>query len=332
MKKENRENKKLSIYEYEEKYSSKENNEKAKKVFLVVVFALGAVLLTALFSLFKDVYDINVYAGYVVGGLELLAFVFFYVLPIVRIKRKQKFEINASVYSVEKAKKHNAKVRENLAEKIIDVYLNTDCNWYNSERTERLIKAKFNKSSQEIKDSLAEIYQTDVKKVGKEIIIKSAVKSGLYSAVSQKDYTDALLVATINLQMIKDLVFLYGFRPSDAKLVKIYSNVLKNSLVAYGMGNIKIGETVSKTIGGFVSGIPILGSAIATVVDGSVQGLANGMLTQVIGSQTVKYLMKEYNLQNVLDGVEIEPTEEEITITCEELKKALAENNKKKSA
>lgn len=330
--KEKKENKKLTIYEYEEKFSSKENNERAKKVFLVVVFALGALLLTAMFSLFKDVYDMNVYAGYVVGGLEILAFIFFYIAPIVKIKGKQKFEINANAYSVKKAKKHNQKLRESLAEKIIDVYLNADCNWYNSERAERLIKAKFNKNSQEIKESLAEIYQTDVKKAGKDIVLKSAVKSGLYSAVSQKDYTDALLVAAINLQMIKDLVFLYGFRPSDAKLVKIYSKVLKNALVAYGMGNVKIGETVSKTIGGFVSGIPILGSAIATVVDGSVQGLANGMLTQVIGSTTVKYLMKEYNLQNVLDGVEIEPTEEEFTVTCEELKKALAENNKKKSA
>ena len=53
------------------------------------------------------------------------------------------------------------------------------------------------------------------------------------------------------------------------------------------------------------------------------QGLTNGVLTTVIGYQTIKYLNEEYKLQDILDGVEIEETEEEFKQTCNELEQEL---------
>ena len=69
-----------------------------------------------------------------------------------------------------------------------------------------------------------------------------------------------------------------------------------------------------------------MGSAISVLVDSSVQGLTNGVLTAVMGYQTIRYLNQEYRLQEILDGVELAETEEELRETCveieEELKKA----------
>lgn len=118
-------------------------------------------------------------------------------------------------------------------------------------------------------------------------------------------------------------MFLYGFRPSDPKLVRIFARVLQNSLIAYGLGGMKLGNTIVQSMGNVVKGIPILGAAISTVVDSSVQGLTNGVLTAVIGHQTIKYLSTEYRLQEILDGIEIEETEEEFAETCNEIEKQL---------
>ena len=118
----------------------------------------------------------------------------------------------------------------------------------------------------------------------------------------------------------------------NTKLLKIFSKVLSNSFVAYGLGGVKIGNTVVKTMGDMARGIPILGSAISVLVDSSVQGLGNATLTAVIDRQTIKYLINEYRLQDVLDGVEEVDSDEEFASTCEELKTALASNGKTKSA
>ena len=76
-------------------------------------------------------------------------------------------------------------------------------------------------------------------------------------------------------------------------------------------------------MGSAVKGIPILGNAIAAIVDSSVQGLANGTLTTVIGYQTIRYLTHEYRLQNILDEVNLDETQEELVEACDKLEKEL---------
>ena len=63
-------------------------------------------------------------------------------------------------------------------------------------------------------------------------------------------------------------------------------------------------------------------------MDSSVQGLTNGVLTTVIGYQTIKYLNTEYKLQEILDGVEIVESEEEFKEACSELEKELKKGKK----
>ena len=275
-------------------------------------------------------YEVNKYAGYAVGVLLILAIIFLFVVPIVRIRTKDKFSVDVTAYNAIRAKKHNAALRKSLADRIIECYVSTtDGNtWYSGERVQKLVSARNSGDNAELRAALDEIYEKDVKKAVKGVITKCAVKSGAYSALSQQNTADALLVTAINLQMIKDIVFLYGFRPSDARLMSIFGKVLANSFVAYGLGNVKVGNAVVKTMGDVARSIPLLGSAISVLVDSSVQGLGNATLTAVIGHNTVRYLMKEYRLQNILDDAEITFTEEDFAVTCEDVKKELIAEGK----
>lgn len=320
---------KMTIYEYEQKYTKKENTKGAKFLLTFLAAALGIIIFFCLFSLTSRVYDFNKYAGYGVGAFCLILYIVFFIVPLIRIMKLGHFVTNVTAKTARKAQKHNKKLRREIAVKIIEVTNEVDgVTWYDQASVGQLAVAVQCKDEEGIKKCLTALYGGSVKKSAKEMIFKSSLKTATFSALSQTAKVDAALVAVLNLQLIKDIVFLYGFRPSDAKLVKIFGRVVANSLVAYGLGGIKIGNSVAQTMGNAVKGIPILGSAISAIVDSSVQGLTNGTLTAVIGYQTIKYLNDEYRLQDILDGIEITETEEELRDTCSEIEKELKKEKK----
>ncbi len=319
---------KMTIYEYEQRYVKRENARGAKVIIWLACAVIGVFLFVCLFFLALRIYEINEYAGYGVGAACAILYIFVFIVPVVKILRTGYFVTNVNAQTAARAKRHNKKLRREIADKFIDLTAKVEgAGWYDSEAVGRLAIAVKTNDEEGIKRVLTELYSGSVKKTAKDIIFKSAMKSAMYSAISQTAKIDAALVVVVNLQLIKDIVFLYGFRPSDPKLVKIFIRVIQNSMIAYGLGGMRIGNSVVKTMGDAVRGIPVLGSAIAAIVDSSVQGLTNGTLTAIIGYQTIKYLNDEYKLQNILDGIEVSETAEELEECCEELEKEL--KNKK---
>ena len=282
-------------------------------------------------SVTKTVWEMNKYAGYGAAGLSVILFILLYIVPMVKIMKSDYFVTNVNYKTAGAAKRRNKNLRYKIATKIVEV-----CNtvagvgWYDSYTVEKLEAGVKYHDHEVIKEQLTALYNGSVKKSTREIIFKCSMKSAMYSALSQDSKIDSMLVAVVNLQMIKDIVFLYGFRPSDIRLLKIFAAVVRNSMVAYGLGGIKIGNGIARTVGDAAKGIPLLGSVISVLVDSSVQGLANGTLSAVIGYQTVKYLNTEYKLQNILDGVELAETEEELAETCQELETELKKNKRAK--
>ena len=320
---------KMTIYEYEEKYVKRENTKGATFMLRMLAVLVGLFFVWCLFSISKAVWDINKYAGYGAAGGSVIIFIVFYIVPVVKIFKSDYFVTNVNYKTAAKAKRKNKALRRQISEKIVDICENVPgVGWYDNKIVAQLERGLKTNDDKIIKEQLTALYKGSVKASAKEIIFKCSLKSAAYSALSQSNKTDAMLVAVVNLQMIKDIVFLYGFRPSDAKLVKIFGAVLRNSFVAYGLGSMRIGKGIAHTMGDAVRGIPLLGTAISVLVDSSVQGLTNGTLTAVIGFQTIKYLNTEYKLQNILDGVEIVETEEEFSETCVQLEKELKKNKK----
>jgi len=321
---------KMTILEYEQKYTRRYNVRGAKLFLRLFAAAIGVFLFFCLFSITMSVFklelphNINVYAGIATAVVSVLLYIFLFIVPLVKIFKLNYFVTNVNRLTAREAQKHNRKVRRELADKIIDFTSKVEgAGWYDTEVVGKLAIAQKTNDEQGVKDCLSELYSGSVKRNAKDMIFKTSVKTAMYSAVSQTNKVDAMLVAFLNLQLVKDIVFMYGFRPSDAKLVKIFGSVLRNSLIAYGLGGVKIGNSIVQTMGNAVKGIPLLGAAISTVVDSSVQGLTNGVLTAVIGYQTIKYLSVEYRLQDILDGIDVSETQEEFDETCKELEHEL---------
>lgn len=321
---------KLTIYDYEQKYTRRENVRGARFLLRLIAVTLGAFLFFCMFSVTMSVFKMelpgnaNIYAGAGVAVVCVILYLFLFIVPLVKIMKTDYFVTNVNSKTAREAQAHNKKVRGEIADKIIDLTAKVEgVGWYDSAEVGRLAIAVRANDDKAVMNCLTALYSGSVKKSARELIFRSSLKSGMYSALSQTNKVDAMLVAMLNLQLVKDLVFLYGFRPSDAKLVRIFGRVLQNSLVAYGLGGMKIGNSVVQTMGNAVKGIPLLGSAISTLVDSSVQGLTNGVLTTVIGYQTIKYLNAEYRLQEILDGIEITESEEQIKEACGELEKEL---------
>lgn len=323
----------MTIYDYEQKYVKRQNVRGAKIILRLIAAAIGIFLFACLFFVTMRVWEINEYAGYGAAAVCLVLYIVLFIVPVVKIFKSDYFIVNVNAYTAVAAKKHNKKVRRDIAGKIIDLTAKVEgVGWYDSKVVGEMAIALKTDDDKEIMRCLTALYTGSVKKSAKDLIFKSSMKSAMYSALSQTSKVDAALVVVMNLQLIKDLVFLYGFRPSDAKLVKIFGRVLQNSLVAYGLGSVKIGNSIVKTMGDAVKGIPILGTAISVLVDSSVQGLTNGVLTAVMGYQTIRYLNQEYKLQEILDGVELPETEEELQETCAEIEKQLKGNKKSPQA
>ena len=320
---------KMTIYDYEDKYVRRENRKSARFFLYFFATVIGVFLFAVLAMLTMKAWELHMYAGIGTAAASVLCFILLFLVPVIKLFKTGYFITNVNSHSARAAQKHNKELRHQIADKFIDFNSSVDgIGWYDDRLVGELAVALHTKNEEKLKETLTLLYSKSVKKTGREIITKASLKAGMYSALSQSNVIDAALVAVVNLQLVKDIVFLYGFRPSDAKLVKILGKVITNSLMAYGMGSVKIGNGIVKTMGDIVKGIPLLGSAISVIVDSSVQGLTNAVMTAIIGYQTIYFLNKEYKLQDVLDNIEI-VTEADLEETCEEVEFELKNATKK---
>ena len=325
--------KKMTIEEYEQKYTNPENTKAAKSFLFIFAATIGLIIFTCLFFIVLKMFDIHKIAGYVSIFVAVIVFILVYLVPVIRLKNTKAFMTNVNSLNAKKAQKYNKALREDIADKMIDLTVKTDnVSWYSSEKVGRLAIARQTKNDEELKTVLTDIYNTDVKSAANKMIRDRAFKVGLTTALSQSEKLDTLLITVYELNLIKDIVFLYGYRPSDAKLAKIYKNVILSALPAYGVNNATSGMAsgVIKKMGNVANSIPILGSAIGTVIDSSLQGVINSTLTVVIGFQTKKYLKEEYRLQDILDGIDIPDSDEEEAKMMEEVKNEFSKNQTKK--
>lgn len=328
----NNEKKKLTLEEYERTYNEKGSAKTAKAFLTIFAASIGLVIFTCLLVLVLKAFDVHLYFGIASGAVALLLFILLYIVPLVKITRLEQFKVRVNRSNVHESIRHNRKMRKHLAEKIVEVHENVEeCLWYDDVNVEALKGALIANDNELIKDTLTKLYSKPIKKASHEMIVRAALKCGGLTALSQDNKIDTAIVVAINMTLIKDIVYLYGFRPSDTKMAKIFMTVLRNSLVAYGAGNAKIGAGIASTVSGAFQSIPILGNLIGTVVDSTVNGLINGILTVTLGFEAIRYLDKEYKLQDVLDGVVVDEGQAGFDAAAKEVKAGLTKLNEKKA-
>ena len=322
---------KMSFDEYKEKYTRPENTKAIKFGLFMFIASVGIIVFACLLLVVLRVFEINEYAGYVAIGVAVLMFIFLYIVPVVQIHKHRPFITNVNNRTVRNAQRHNRQVRNEISDMMIEFVSKVEgMSWYDENLVGKLAIARQTGNDADVKSLLTQIYDTSVKKQADKVISAHAVKVGLITAASQSDKLDAAFVAVYELSLIKDLVYLYGFRPSDAKLLKIYRTVVVNSLLAYG---VSVGTTnlISKGLSATFEGLPLLGTLISTAIASASQGIVNGVMTGIIGVQTKRYLIKEYHLQDILDSVELDNPEEDskmLTEISEEIKTQTKEKKK----
>lgn len=297
--------KKLTLEEYKQKYS-KPKNFKAARAFLVLFAAgIGVIIFTCLLLIVLRVFEINEIAGYVSIAPAVVAFILFYIVPLVKIHKLPVFETHVDHRNVRQAQAHNRKMREDIADHMIDFAAETDnIGWYDDGRIGKLAIARQTKNNRDLRLVLSEIYREDVAKMADRMITTAATKVGIFTALSQSDQLDTAIVAMYELNLIKDLLYLYGYRPSEPRLMRIYAAVVRNSLIAYG-ASASTPAIIASITGNMAPSLGILGGVLSTVLGSASQGLINGALTVVVGAQTKRYLKYEFHLQDLLDDVEI---------------------------
>ena len=327
-----KENNKMTLEEYQEKYSKTENSKAIKFGLVLFVASIGVIVATCLLLVVLRVFELNEYAGYASIAVAVLVFIFLYIVPVIQIHKYRPFITNVNSKNARHAKSYNKKLRNDISDKMIDFTSKVvGKSWYDEVLIGKLAIARQTGEDKEVKSLLTQIYDTSVKKEANKIISGHAVKVGLLTAASQSAYLDSAFVAVYELNLIKDLVYLYGFRPSNAKLLKIYRNVIANSLLSYGVST---GTTnlISKGLSATFEGLPLLGSLISTAIASASQGIINGVMTGIIGVQTKRYLIKEYHLQDILDEIELddpEDDEEMIKDISKEIKSQTKDKKKK---
>lgn len=304
---------KMTLEEYQKKYS-KPYNVKVIKTWLFVAYAVIAlIIIFCLCSLVLQIYetfDKNVISLYVSIPIAVLVFVGIYVIPLIRIQRLKPFKTqNVSNTNLKEVKKYNKELREKIADQIIDIQSKVgNSDWYNEQAVGKLAIARHTHDDAALRNELTNLYNNDIKKASHKIIRDKSLQVGLYTALSPSDKLDTAIVLANNTKLIKDIFYLYGFRPNDRELMKVYYQIVTNALLSYGLSKANLG-------GKILEGVPFVGP----ILDALIQGLTNGGFTAFLGFQAQKYLMKEYRLQDILEDVVVED-ENEVNVIISDIK------------
>ncbi|MBR4313316.1 MAG: DUF697 domain-containing protein [Lachnospiraceae bacterium] len=308
---------KNTIYDYEESSIKQEDRNSFGYVIKLIIVVFGLFIISLLLNISDRIRNFNQLAGIVSLVIFAVLFLYFYVRPILNIYGMLYFESRNMNKNSKIANAHNIKTRKKIAEHIISFNQNVkDADWYDRELVKELKIAVDENDNSKIYSILTKLMNGSIKKASNRMIVTSAVQSGVYSAIVPSQQLDALLVAGVNFKMIRDILFLYGFRPTNARLMKIFLNSIIGSLAAYGIEGSGIGSFLAK-LGS--RAIPVINESSSFLVDAGVQAFTNGTLTMWIGYKAIDYLKKEYKLQVVLGDIDVLDDDKEFNDTRKEV-------------
>lgn len=308
---------KNTIYDYEESSIKQEDRNSFGYVIKLIIVVFGLFIISLLLNISDRIRNFNQIAGIVSLVVFAILFLYFYVRPILNIYGMLYFESRSMNKNSKIANAHNIKTRKKIAEHIISFNQNVkDADWYDRELVKELKVAVDTNENNKIYNILTKLMNGSIKRASNRMIVTSAVQSGVYSAIVPSQQLDAILVAGVNFKMIRDILFLYGFRPTNARLMKIFLNSIIGSLAAYGIEGSGIGSFLAK-LGS--RAIPVINESSSFLVDAGVQAFTNGTLTMWIGYKAIDYLKKEYKLQVVLGEIDVLDDDKEFNDTRKEV-------------
>ena len=277
--------------------------QKNEKNFFAGILAIVAVVILLLVAAVADVlmlcFTVHPYFGYVMCVVVGLLIALFIIRPMFKVIGARFFIVDVTNLNKKKAKKKNLRAVKQVAQALVSYNRdpkNAKFKYVKDENLALLKSAISKNDEQALQAALKQVYSTDVGKCVNDLIFKSAGKVFLTTSISQNDKIDAVSVLLVNVSLVKQIVGIYGYRPSYAKLFRIYTRVLRSALTAYGMENVNWFNVFSKFFSGVAKKIPF----IDTLVDSTVQGTVSAFLTLLVGYKTKKYICSDYKEQENL--------------------------------
>lgn len=327
----------LAFINYQEEVTHSKEEKRNRAILIALSVALYLLGLGVFAIIVQTIYQMNEIAGIVVAIALLIAYTTCFIVIIVKIFSKHSFDLEFQKrkdghYS----ERNNNKVRWEIAKNIVDqsVVLNyldkmDDKKVLTSKETEKI--ASFRKmqnlvnkypgnkipsSHKEDSINLAESLAISMRKDGviyqkaKSLILKRSLSTGCLTALSQNTMVDASVVVVKNMQLIKDLIWLYGFRPTNAEMTKILEKVVKSVCLSIGLNTMQngtnmAGKIFNKDSNNFL--VQVLGQALNM----GAQFIGNGAMTYMVGKYTINALLRQYRVQDIyrlksLDDYEME--------------------------
>ncbi len=320
----------LSFLDYQENVL-KTKEEKRTRLFLIVI-TVGLYLLGlgVFASLTQTVYQINKDIGMYLGIGLLAVYTICFIVVICGIYSKHSFDLDYKRKGRHSERKNN-KVRWEIANNIneqapilhyIEEKLQKD---KLKEKEAMEVKAyetiirltvkhhgkgsfAHSKDSRALAEALSVAMRKDgvIYKRAQKMIFARSVATGALTAISQSTLMDSGIVVMKNIQLIKDLVWLYGFRPSNREMSKIMVRVIRAVCVAIGI------NTFGSNSANFLSKIinknsaNIIVSIIGQAINMGAQLVGNGVMTYLIGKYTLKVMLDEFAAQEIFRTKDLE--------------------------
>lgn len=327
----------LAFINYQEEVTHSKEEKRNRAILIALSVALYLLGLGVFAIIVQTIYQMNEIAGIVVAIALLIAYTTCFIVIIVKIFSKHSFDLEFQKrkdghYS----ERNNNKVRWEIAKNIVEqsVVLNyldkmDDKKVLTSKEVEKIASFrrmqnlvnkypgnKIPNSHKEDSINLAESLAISMRKDGviyqkaKSLILKRSLSTGCLTALSQNTMVDASVVVVKNMQLIKDLIWLYGFRPTNAEMTKILEKVVKSVCLSIGLNTMQngtnmAGKIFNKDSNNFL--VQVLGQALNM----GAQFIGNGAMTYMVGKYTINALLKQYRVQDIyrlksLDDYEME--------------------------
>ena len=306
----------------------KQKNEKRYVGWIVLgVFVISVLFFGAVADLLSLCFDLHPYVGYGAVALSAILLIAFVIVPLCKVLRARFFIVDVTAEHFDLAKRKNARALKETAQAVLEYHdnpKNAKFRYLSDENAQNLRRALKVGDKKELQKALKKAYATDVAKCTDGLIFKNAGKVFLTTSISQNERIDAISVLLVNMSLIKKIVAVYGYRPSYTKLFRIYTTVLCNTLVAYGMQSVNWFNVFGKFFKGVAGKIPF----VDTLVDSTVQGTVSAFLTVLVGLKTKRYLCSDYRKQEKLDAKSEESTieDEDVRLAAQIAKDIRREN------
>lgn len=314
----------LAFIEYQENVSRSKEAKRNRTILIFLAIAIYLLGLGLFATIVQTIYQMNELAGIITGITLLVLYTTCFVFVIVGIFSKHSFDLEFKKrqnghFSERVNNKVRFEIAQNIKEQtfILDYLEKQNSKEYITSKEDQKVQA-FEKiieivnknekhipsvhspDAKELAENLSISFQKDgiIYKKAKSIIRRSSVSVGIQTALSQNTMIDVGIVAVKNMQLIKDLIWLYGFRPTNGQMNRILWKVIRNISTAFGLSQMPKSTTIlskmfNKNSNNFW--VQLLGQVFSM----SAQFVTNGLMTYMIGKYTVNVLLNEYRIQDL---------------------------------